>query len=416
MAETLSITNALMGGPSDDIVQSSLEFVRKHLDMDVAYLSEFVGDELVFRRLSAPSTELPVEVGDSMPLNEVYCPHVLSGRLPELIRDTSQEPFAQSLAVTQALPIGAHVSIPIKRADGTPYGMFCCLSTEAKPSLNERDVDVMRAFARLSSETINGTLSEAEIRKVTEGRIRAAMDEYGFSLVFQPIFSAQDRTITGFEALCRFAGEPYISPDRWFLDAATVGMQADLEICVIEKALSTLTDFDPDIYLSLNVSPATVQTGRLREVFRACPPDRIVLELTEHEAFTDYETLLIELDTLREAGIRIAIDDAGAGYAGLQQIVRLQPDIIKLDISLTSNIDTDIVRRSLAAALRTFAQDTHALIVAEGVETQGEFETLRAMSVDMMQGYLLGRPMALADAVAFRANQTAQAQPTAQAG
>jgi len=129
--------------------------------------------------------------------------------------------------------------------------------------------------------------------------------------------------------------------------------------------------------------------------------DRLVLELTEHEIVSNYEQLMHEISALRTQGIRIAIDDAGAGYSGLQQIVKLSPDIIKLDMSLTSNIDTNIVRKSLATALLQFANETKALIIAEGVETEGEFATLKLMSVDMVQGYLLGRPLKLKDALAL---------------
>jgi EAL domain-containing protein (putative c-di-GMP-specific phosphodiesterase class I) len=396
-----NILDAMVTDYEDDVIQASLDFVREHLGMEVAYLSEFIGDNLVFRRVSAPGFEAAISVGDSMPLDQVYCPHIIAGRLPELIPDTAKEPFTQTIALTKQLPIGSHVSIPIIRTDGTNYGMFCCLSTKPRPSLNQRDHDVVSAFARISSETINSVLSNKAAYKQIENSIRSAINTKSFSIVYQPIIEAKNTSIRGFEALCRFEGEPYLTPDLWFLNASKVGLQVELEVCVIEKALQALNSLPKNIYLSLNASPATVLSGCLLSLFDGWPTNRIVLELTEHEIVSNYDDLMHEIELLRKKGIRIAIDDAGAGYSGLQQIIKLAPDIIKLDISLTSNIDTDIAKRSLATAMVQFANDTNALIVAEGVETEGEFLTLKIMSVDMVQGYLLGRPKLLENALAL---------------
>lgn len=119
---------------------------------------------------------------------------------------------------------------------------------------------------------------------------------------------------------------------------------------------------------------------------------RVVIEITEHAAIYDLDLLLMEIDRLRDLGARIAIDDAGAGYSGLQQIIRLRPDVIKLDMSLTKNVDKDVARRSLAAAMVQFARDTNASVVAEGIETEAELRTLKSLGVELGQGYHLGRP------------------------
>ncbi len=133
-----------------------------------------------------------------------------------------------------------------------------------------------------------------------------------------------------------------------------------------------------------------------------------MIELTEHAAVHEYVTLSSRLAPLRASGIKLAIDDAGAGYSGLQHIVQLQPDIIKLDMSLTRDIDSDQARRALASALVFYARETGSLIVAEGVETQLEMDTLKALGIHRGQGYLLGRPMPPAEAAAFvRSRQAA---------
>jgi len=128
----------------------------------------------------------------------------------------------------------------------------------------------------------------------------------------------------------------------------------------------------------------------------------VVVEITEHAAIEDIDALLMEIDRLRDLGARIAIDDAGAGYSGLQQIIRLRPDVIKLDVSLTKDVDKDLARRSLASAMVQFAHDTKARVVAEGIETEAEMRTLRSLGVEWGQGYHLARPCLASDLLGVR--------------
>lgn len=124
-----------------------------------------------------------------------------------------------------------------------------------------------------------------------------------------------------------------------------------------------------------------------------------MLEITEHAHVEDYNCLLQAIEPLRARGVRLAVDDAGAGYSSLQHILQLQPDLIKLDIGLTRSIDLDPARRALASALVSFARETGSHIIAEGVETASELAALRSIGVDKAQGYFLGRPMHLEAAV-----------------
>lgn len=392
ISQLIPQVTGIAGQSGDAMINTALEFVRTHLNMEVAYLSEFIGDDLVFRAVSAPGFEDMCHVGGSIPLDQVYCRHILAGRLPELIPDTGAEEICQSLALTHAIPIKSHVSVPIRRRDGSPYGMFCCLSRSTRSDLTPRDLNVMRAFAQLSSDQINDRI----IAETTQSQIRADLSEImtagKFDIAYQPIMDAIERRPKGFEALCRFRSDPYRPPNLWFEDAERVGMQADLEIAVIEVALKALKVLPADIYLSVNASPATVASGRLPTVFAPYPCERILLEVTEHSKVDNYDALLSELAYLRFSGVRLAIDDAGAGYSGLQHIIQLHPDVIKLDMSLTRDIDKDLVRRSLAAALMRFSSETDAQIVAEGIETEEELATLTKLGVPLAQGYLLARP------------------------
>jgi EAL domain-containing protein (putative c-di-GMP-specific phosphodiesterase class I) len=133
-------------------------------------------------------------------------------------------------------------------------------------------------------------------------------------------------------------------------------------------------------------------------MLEGAPLKRIVLEITEHESVDDYAKLGAALAPLRERGLRVAVDDAGAGYASFRHILKLEPDVIKLDISITRDIDTQISRRALAAALIRFAEETGSRIVAEGVETEAELAVLRELRVNKAQGFLIGRPVPIAAA------------------
>lgn len=134
-------------------------------------------------------------------------------------------------------------------------------------------------------------------------------------------------------------------------------------------------------------------SGAIAREIEGVPPQRIVLEITEHALVTAYDQLLGALAPLRAACVRLAVDDAGAGYSSLQHVVQLAPDIIELDIGLTRDIDTHKIRRALAAALAGFARETGIKMVAEGIETLGEMKTLERIGVDYVQGFLVGQPV-----------------------
>jgi EAL domain-containing protein (putative c-di-GMP-specific phosphodiesterase class I) len=355
----------------------------------------------VFRNVDAPGLEALIKVGDSRSLDDVYCRHILAGRLPELIADTADHPLALSMPITAAVPIGAHMSVPVRLPDGRAYGMFCCLSPRANGSLNQRDLQVMKVFADMAAHQIGRDL-EAD-RAVAEARAEVERVIAGdrFSVLYQPIFDLEPLRVAGFEALCRFAPEPRRSPDAWFKLADGTGCSVRLELAVSRRALDALGALPESVSLAINASPGAIVSGELHALLRGSPMDRLVLELTEHAEVADYGALHSALLPLREAGAKLAVDDAGAGYASFQHILRLSPDTIKLDMSLTRAVDKDAGRRALASALSYFARETRCQIVAEGIETEEELATLKALGVAKGQGYLLGRPMDIQSAKAL---------------
>ena len=215
----------------------------------------------------------------------------------------------------------------------------------------------------------------------------------GITILMQPIVDFARRQPTGFECLSRFSVEPRRSPDQWFNEAGSVGLGAALELAAIRSALALGHALPDPTYLSVNASAEVLMDPEFDEAIAGFPRERLVIELTEHAAVQEYQTLSRRLAPLRASGIKLAIDDAGAGFAGLQHIVHLKPDIIKLDMSLTRDIDSDQARRALASALVFYARETGCVIVAEGVETELELETLKILGIPRGQGYLLGRPM-----------------------
>lgn len=214
----------------------------------------------------------------------------------------------------------------------------------------------------------------------------------GPHIVFQPIVELATERTLGVEALSRFGTEPNRTPDQWFTDAAGVGLGAELELSAIGAALRQLDDMDPTWIMMLNVSPTTLFTSGFHELIRGVDLHRIAFEITEHQPIADYDALTRVTGELHARGALISVDDAGAGYASFRHILKLNPDIIKLDITLTRDVDTDPVKRALAASLERFATDIHAVITAEGIETQSEFAALRDLGIDFGQGFHIARP------------------------
>jgi EAL domain-containing protein (putative c-di-GMP-specific phosphodiesterase class I)/AmiR/NasT family two-component response regulator len=229
-----------------------------------------------------------------------------------------------------------------------------------------------------------------------EERIRGVLRTgNGLSMVFQPIIDLTSERVVGEEALARFSQEPSRSPDVWFAEAAMVGRGLELEMAAVACALSYIDILPEGVFMSINGSPETVVSSRFIQALGEADTDRIVLEVTEHAAIADYPRLRTAVKRLRGVGMRLAIDDAGAGFASLRHILQLSPDFIKLDISLTRDIHVDPPQRALAAALVTFAREIGATITAEGVEVLEEVETMKDLGVELGQGFFLGRPGAL---------------------
>jgi diguanylate cyclase (GGDEF)-like protein/PAS domain S-box-containing protein len=215
-------------------------------------------------------------------------------------------------------------------------------------------------------------------------------DPDALAMVFQPIVDLRTGRIAGYESLARFNRLPRRGPDVWFAQAQRCGLGAALEARAVELALAT-PGRPAGRYLTVNLSPSSLVADEVRSVL----PERLddlVIEITEHELVSDDPAITTAIAALRERGARLAVDDVGAGYAGLTHVMRLKPDIIKLDRALTSGVDGDPVKAALIASFVGYARDIHAVICAEGIETLPELTRLADLDVAFGQGYRLARP------------------------
>ena len=225
-----------------------------------------------------------------------------------------------------------------------------------------------------------------------ELRIRQMLDRGEFRPVFQPIYALDDGRLLAVEALTRFDTDPVFPPDMWFAEAASVGLGVELELATAKAALEAASELGGGVTLTLNTSPALLADERLGHLLDWHRDRPVIVEVTEHAVVDDYQQLAAALAVLRERGIQVAVDDAGAGFASFRHIVRLQPEFIKLDNSLTQNLRNDPIRRPLAEALLRFAEQTGSQIIAEGIETPADLATWQDLGAHAAQGYLLARP------------------------
>jgi EAL domain-containing protein (putative c-di-GMP-specific phosphodiesterase class I) len=212
--------------------------------------------------------------------------------------------------------------------------------------------------------------------------------------VFQPIVDLRRSDVQGYEMLARLANDPAGTPPQWLAAAERHGVGNALEASFVAAGITAREHLPRGTYLSINVSPGALVSDEVRAVLDAAPGglDRLVVEVTERKPVEDYDALAAVLERARAAGARVAVDDAGAGYASLQHVLRLRPEYVKLDRGLIADADADPAKLALIEAVGLFAARLDASLVAEGIERRAEQETLAGLAVPLGQGFLFGRP------------------------
>ncbi|WP_369069028.1 bifunctional diguanylate cyclase/phosphodiesterase [Kineococcus terrestris] len=366
-------------------VSHLLEMARQQLDLDVVGVC--VTDGTSWRVVQAAQAPTVPDLRErAWPVAESVCQRLVDGRtsvvVPDLLDDAGAPPFA----ITRDLGARAYLGVPVHRRDGRLYGSLWGASLRPLPELRARDASVLHVVARVVAGAVDEAEHAADERREVLQRLDALRAAGGPRPVFQPIVAVADRSVLGAEALSRF---PAGTPDAWFGDAARVGAGVPLELDALRAALAAWPGAG---LLSVNVSPRTAGSPELVRALAGAPVDRLVLEITEHEPVDDYGALLANLAGLRREGLRLAVDDAGAGFASLRHVLALRPDFLKLDVSLIRDVHLDPTRRALAASLAVFAAESGAAVIAEGVEVAEELECLHGLGVPYAQGYHLGRP------------------------
>ena len=377
-------------------VQRMLHVVRVQVGMQVAWTSEFRGGEQRFRFVDAEPGAAAPSPGSSEPLAGSYCARVLDGRLPAVIADVSREPGTALLQITRDLQIGSYLGVPLRSETGEAVGMLCAVSSAAAPALGERELHAMALLAELIND-LQGRAEGAADRTRTQQGLRAeivqVIEGVGRYAVLQPVVDLRSHQPVMAEGLTRFDGADR-TPAQWFDAASTAGLREELEVAAARTILELLSsDTLPcGVALTVNLGPGPILAVRLAELLVDVDLERVVLEVTEHEKVLDYDRLHRELEPYRRAGLRIAVDDAGAGFASLRHVLAIAPDIVKIDMALVRGIDADPVRQALVRALAALSDTAGSILLAEGVETQQELDMLAGLGVRLAQGYLLARP------------------------
>ena len=244
-------------------------------------------------------------------------------------------------------------------------------------------------FAAAARSLVGGPLAVRAALRASRCRIEAIIAARAFEPAFQPIVDMSTGVAVGFEALTRFRDGG--KPDTTFAEAGRAGIGLELESATLEAVLTASHLLRPGCWLSLNVSGAFILAGdRLARILsRRTRP--VVLEITEHDVIPDYPAIR---DAVAGLGpdVSLAVDDAGAGVANFAHIVELRPAFVKIDIGLVRGLNQDLTRQALIVGLRHFAKATHGWLIAEGVETEEERQTLLGLELELGQGYLFGRP------------------------
>ncbi|MGY1697104.1 MULTISPECIES: sensor domain-containing phosphodiesterase [unclassified Geodermatophilus] len=370
-------------------VADLLRTARKSLHMPVAFLTRMDGTT---QHLEVVDTRVPllVQEGAAVAQETSFCQAILDGRLPAVIDDVKRYPLAMSLPSARIPRIRSYVSTPVTLSDGSLYGTFCAFGFTSDKELTTRDEALMRVLASAASVVIEPEIRERQRRDDIDGRLGPLVAAGGPNVVLQPIVDLVTGHRVGAEALSRFPREWDKGPDVVFEEAHSIGRGHEVELLALRGAAAHLDRVGG--YVAMNVSPQTLLTPAFTALLDELPLDRVLLELSEHDPVEDYDALTRALLPFRAAGMRLAIDDVGAGFSSLRHIVVTDPDVIKVDRSIVSGLDTDPVLARLVGSLVTFGHGCGVTVVAEGIETAEEAAALRDLGVDLGQGWYFGRP------------------------
>jgi EAL domain-containing protein (putative c-di-GMP-specific phosphodiesterase class I) len=374
---------------ADEQVAELLRTAKSALQLSVSFLTRMDGEN---QHLEVVESSVPFlfQEGNVQRQDTSLCQAIRDKKLPAVIPDLKKFPEAMKLPAARLPRIRSYVSVPVVLSDGTLYGTFCAAGLTSDKDLTKRDKSLMEVLAHAAAVIIEPGVREAERRGAIEARLNPVLERGGPVVVLQPIVDLASGRRIGAEALSRFPREWDMAPDVCFAEAHTVGQGDQLELLAIERAAELL--YEVTGYIAMNVSPRTFLLPECLDLLGTFPLPRVLLELSEHDPVDDYDTLLAALRPLRARGMRLAIDDVGAGFSSLRHIVLTSPEVIKLDRTIVDRVATDPILTTLVRSLTEFGHGCGARVVAEGVETAEDAAALLALGVDYGQGWYFGRP------------------------
>jgi EAL domain-containing protein (putative c-di-GMP-specific phosphodiesterase class I) len=380
-------------------VADLLVIAKESLHLSVAFLSRLDGTT---QHLEVVESSVPFlfQEGNQQKQETTLCQAILDKTLPAVIPDLKKFPAAMKLPAARLPRIRSYVSVPVILSDGSLYGTFCAAGLTSDKDLTKRDKSLMDVLAHAAAVIIEPSVRELARRTEIEGRLGPILHTGGPAVVLQPIVELATGNRVGAEALSRFPAEWAKAPDICFGEAHSVGQGHRMELLALDRAADYLGQVGG--YIAMNVSPATLLTPDCTELLSELRLDRVVLELSEHDPVDDYTVLHSVLAPLRARGMRLAIDDVGAGFSSLRHIVMTAPDVLKLDRSIVDGVSIDSVLATLVRSLVDFARGCEALVVAEGVETEEDAAALLQLGVDFGQGWYFGRPGPVEDLAPYR--------------
>jgi EAL domain-containing protein (putative c-di-GMP-specific phosphodiesterase class I) len=365
-----------------------VELAHRHLGLDVVYIAELTDGKRVCRAVAGDAASFGFTLDDGPPADGSYSQLLVVGAIANVVPDTAADGLVAGLVGTTTGRIGAFIGVPLLLSDGTFYGTLCGMDHEPDHTLTTRDVRFMTMLAELIVYDLDEQRRQRQLRADLMGLI----DADGIEIALQPIIGLRSGACLGVEALARFP-EPFALTEQTFAEAESVGLGLELERLAVREAWKVLPLLGPEQFLAINLSPdALVELAGRAQRRNDLPLESLVMEVTEQSVVRSYPELREALDPLRAQGLRIAIDDAGAGYASLHHIVELRPDFIKVDRSLVDGLADDDARRVAVSAFVMLALDLGGTVVAEGVERPQDLAAVRDLGVQAAQGFLLGKP------------------------
>ena len=247
----------------------------------------------------------------------------------------------------------------------------------------------------------NELLEVANTQRAAEDELGSAIEQEQFELYYQPVVDAKTRTLCGVEALVRWRHPTrgMISPDKFVPLAETTGLIGPLGEWILRRACTDAASWPEHIKLAVNISAIQFQKGNLFDVIlrtlleTGIAPERLELEITETSLLENQEAHLTTIRQVKNLGISVALDDFGTGYSSVNYLTNFPFDKIKIDKSFTQGVLNRRDCKAVVASTLALAQGLGTVTTAEGVETEEQLEYMRAAGVDLVQGYLFGRPV-----------------------